>query len=145
MDNFHNITDEDKETGFIYVLRSLSDKPEIRSIKNLYKIGFSKTSPEERIKNASQDPTYLMAPVSIVTAFKCFNMNPQKLEQLLQTFFGSACLNVDVFDGEGKRYIPREWFIAPISIIEQALQLILDGSVVHYQYDPEKEGIVERL
>lgn len=141
LDNFHNITDEDKETGFIYVLRSLSDKPEIKSIENLYKIGFSKTSPEERIKNASQDPTYLMAPVSIVTAFKCFNMNPQKLEQLLHTFFGSACLNVDVFDGEGKRYIPREWFIAPISIIEQAINFVMNGEIINYRYNPEKEII----
>jgi hypothetical protein len=141
LDNFHNITDEDKETGFIYVLRSLSDNPEIKSIENLYKIGFSKTSPEERIKNASQDPTYLMAPVSIVTAFKCFNMNPQKLEQLLHTFFGSACLNVDVFDGEGKRYIPREWFIAPISIIEQAINFILNGNIIHYYYDADREEI----
>jgi len=141
LNNFYNITEEDEETGFIYVLKSLSDKPKIKSIKNLYKIGFSKTSPEERIKNASQDPTYLMAPVLIVTAFKCFNMNPQKLEQLLHTFFGSSCLNVDVFDNEGRRHIPREWFIAPLEIIEQAIHFILNGEIVHYRYDLEKEEI----
>ncbi len=141
LNNFYNITEEDKETGFIYVLKSLSDKPKIKSIKNLYKIGFSKTSPEERIKNASQDPTYLMAPVLIVTAFKCFNMNPQKLEQLLHTFFGSSCLNVDVFDNEGRRHIPREWFIAPLEIIEQAIHFVLNGEIVHYRYDLEKEEI----
>ncbi len=123
------------------MLRSLSDKPEIKSIKHLYKIGFSKTSPEERIKNASQDPTYLMASVSIVTAFKCFNMNPQKLEQLLHTFFGSACLNVDIFDENGRRYIPREWFVVPLSIIEQAIHLVMNGEIINYRYNAEREII----
>ena len=144
LDNFHNITDEDKETGFIYVLRSLSDKPEIKSIQNLYKIGFSKIPVEDRIKNAALEPTYLMAPVLIVTAFRCFNMNPQKLEQLLHTFFGSSCLNVDVFDNEGRRHIPREWFIAPLGIIEQAIHFVLNEEIIHYRYDLEKEGIFGR-
>jgi hypothetical protein len=90
LNNFHNITKEDLETGYIYVVKSLSDKPEISSIKNLFKIGFSKIPVEERIKNATQEPTYLMAPVKIVTSFKCFNMNPQKLEQLLHNFFGES-------------------------------------------------------
>ena len=144
LDNFYNITDEDKETGYIYVLRSLSDKQEIKSIKNLYKIGFSKIPVEERIKNAALEPTYLMAPVLIVTAFRCFNMNPQKLEQLLHTFFGSSCLNVDVFDNEGRRHIPREWFIAPLEIIEQAIHFVLSGEIVHYRYDLEKEEIFQR-
>ncbi len=144
LDNFYNITDEDKETGYIYVLRSLSDKQEIKSIKNLYKIGFSKIPVEERIKNAALEPTYLMAPVLIVTAFRCFNMNPQKLEQLLHTFFGSSCLNVDVFDNEGRRHIPREWFIAPLEIIEQAIHFVLNEEIVHYRYDLEKEEISGR-
>jgi len=144
LDNFYNITDDDKETGYIYVLRSLSDKQEIKSIKNLYKIGFSKIPVEERIKYAALEPTYLMAPVLIVTAFRCFNMNPQKLEQLLHTFFGSSCLNVDVFDNEGRRHIPREWFIAPLEIIEQAIHFVLNGEIVHYRYDLEKEEISGR-
>lgn len=144
LDNFYNITKDDQETGYIYVVKSLSDKQEIKSIKNLYKIGFSKISAEERIKNSAQDPTYLMASVKIVTAFKCFNMNPQKLEQLLHNFFGSSCLNVDVFDNEGRRHIPREWFIAPLEIIEQAIHFVLSGEIVHYRYDLEKEKIFQR-
>ena len=142
--NFYNITKDDQETGYIYVVKSLSDKQEIKSIKNLYKIGFSKISVEERIKNSTQDPTYLMASVKIVTVFKCFNMNPQKLEQLLHNFFGSSCLNVDVFDNEGRRHIPREWFIAPLEIIEQAIHFVLSGEIVHYRYDLEKEKIFQR-
>lgn len=144
LDGFSNITSDDTETGYIYVLKSRSPRPEIQSIRNLYKIGFSRVPVEERIKNAAIEPTYLMAPVSIVTAFRCYNMNPQKLELLLHTFFGSACLDVDVFDAAGKRYVPREWFIAPLEIIEQAIHFLMSGEIVHYRYDPEKEQIAGR-
>ena len=59
---------------------------------NLFKIGYSKTDVEERIKNAEKEPTYLMAPVIIKGVWKCYNMNPQKFEHLLHTFFGNSCL-----------------------------------------------------
>lgn len=107
-EKFSNVTDEDKESGYIYILKSKSTKKEIREIQNLYKIGYSTVAVEERIKNAAKEPTYLMAEVHIVMTYKCFNMNPQKLEHLLHTFFGEACLNLDVFDEAGNRHTPRE-------------------------------------
>ena len=143
-DKFSGITDEDEETGFIYILKSLSKEPKIQSIDNLYKIGFSKIPVEERIKNAEKEPTYLMAPVQIVSAFKCFNLNPQKLEQLLHQFFGTACLNLDIFDNTGKRHMPREWFIAPLDIIQQTIQLLLNGKVIDYGFDAQKQEIVKK-
>lgn len=139
-----NSENEDVTTGYIYVLKSLSTKPEIQSISNLYKIGFSRVPIEERIKNAAMEPTYLMAAVSIVSGYQCYNINPQKLEQLLHKFFGSACLNLDVFDNDGRRHIPREWFIAPVDIIEQAILFVLNGDIVNYRYDVEKQIIVGR-
>lgn len=142
--SINNITEEDSSTGYLYILSSKSSNTEIESIKNLYKIGYSSTPVEDRIKNAENDPTYLMAPVKIITAFQCFNFNPQKLEQLLHTFFGKACLNVDIFDKDGRRHTPREWFIAPLPIIEDAIQLILSGEIIHYRYNPEIEAVEGR-
>jgi hypothetical protein len=144
LDSFDNVFDEDQETGFIYVLKSRSDRPEIKSIENLFKIGFCRGAVEDRVKNAAQDPTFLMAPVAIVTAFKCFNMNPVKLEQLLHRFFGKWCLDVDVVDRDGQRHIPREWFIAPIDVIEQAIHFVISGEIVQFQYDGERRQIVGR-
>ena len=144
LDGFSNITEEDEETGYIYVLRSLSGKPEVQSIEHLYKIGYSTVPVEQRIKNAENEPTYLMASVHIVEAYQCYNMNPQKLEQLLHNFFGSSCLNIDIFDGDGKRHTPREWFIAPLDIIEQAIHFVLNGDIVNYRYDPDKQEIIGR-
>jgi hypothetical protein len=144
IERFSNVTEEDEEAGFIYILKSIGDRPEIKSIPDLYKIGFSTTHVEERIKNAINEPTYLFAEVDPVAVFKCFNMNTQKFELLLHNFFGSSCLNVDVYGKNGQRYTPREWFIAPIKIIEQAIQLIINGKIVSYRYDPIENQIVVR-
>lgn len=143
-DQFGVITEEDEEAGYIYVLKSKSKDEKIASVQNLYKIGYSKTEVEERIKNAEKQPTYLMAPVTIMGVWKGYNMNPQKLEQLLHNFFGNSCLNVDVFDDKGIRHTPQEWFIAPIEVIEQAIELIINGKIVNYKFDAENLSIVGR-
>lgn len=144
IERFSAVTNEDAEAGYIYVLRSKSTDNRIATIQNLYKIGYSKTEVAERIKNAEKEPTYLMAPVDYIAGWKCFNMNPQKFEQLIHNFFGSSCLDIDVFDEKGKRYMPREWFIAPIDVIEQAIELIINGKVIHYRYDAENLTIIKR-
>lgn len=133
---FNQITEKDHAFGYIYVLQSKSNDPAIKDLKDLYKIGYSSTEISDRLKNASKEPTYLMADVKLVMSFKCYNMNPQKLEMLLHNFFGSACLNIDIFDDKGHRHTPREWFIAPLNIIEEAVELVLNGKIINYKYDP---------
>lgn len=144
IENFSNITDEDEAAGYIYVLRSKSKDERIIAIDNLFKIGYSKDAVEERIKNAEKDPTYLMAQVKIITSWKCYNMNPQKLELLLHNFFGKSCLNIDIFDEKKRRHTPREWFVAPIEVIEQAIELIISGEVINYYYDETNCWIAKR-
>ena len=141
-ESFGGIVEDDKETGHIYVASSLSNKKEISTTENLYKIGYSTTTVEQRIRNAENDPTYLMAPVKIVSAWKCFNMNTQKFEQLIQRFFGKTCLDIDVFDNKGKRHRPREWFIVPLEVIEQVIVLIISGEIVNYRYDEGNQVII---
>jgi hypothetical protein len=142
LEKFNVITNDDESAGYIYVLKSKSTDINITSIQNLYKIGYSKIDVQERIKNAEKEPTYLMAPVIIKGAWQCYNMNPQKLEQLLHNFFGNSCLEIDVFDEKGKRHTPREWFIAPIEVIEQAIELIINGKIVNYKFDAENMTII---
>jgi len=138
------INDDDKETGYIYVLRSLSESPQIMAIRNLFKIGFSTTAVEQRIQNAENDPTYLMAPVLVVSTYKCFNMNPQKFERLIHRFFNESCLDLEITDKSGNKYMPKEWFIAPISVIEKTIELIISGEIINYSYNKEK-GIIEKV
>ena len=142
--SFTGISEEDKEAGYIYVLKSKSKKPEISSVENLYKIGFASNSVDERIKNAEHEPTYLMAPVQEIASWKCYNMNAKKFEQLIQRFFGTSCLEVDVFDKKGIRHSPREWFVVPMEEIESAISLIISGKIVDYKYDVKYQKIIPR-
>jgi hypothetical protein len=144
LDGMLGIQEGDQASGYIYILQSLSANPYIKSIQNLYKIGYARTSVEKRIANAEKEPTYLMATVHHVSSYKCFNMNAQKFENLLHTFFGKACLDIEVADSDGKMCKPREWFIAPLKAIEMAIQLLDNGEIVHYRYDLNSEQVVER-
>ncbi|MDA3853032.1 MAG: GIY-YIG nuclease family protein [Bacteroidales bacterium] len=142
--SFGGITKDDNAVGYIYVLKSKSTDERIASISNLFKIGYSTTDVTERIQNAENEPTYLMAKVDYISGWQCYNMNPQKFEQLIHNFFGASCLELDVFDEKGKRHTPREWFIVPLEIIEQVVALIITGEVVNYCYDVEGECVVGR-
>ncbi|OHE08649.1 MAG: hypothetical protein A3J96_05040 [Sulfurimonas sp. RIFOXYC2_FULL_36_7] len=142
LDKLSQITEEDTKSGYIYILESLSKEDKITTIKNLYKIGYSTTDVKERIKNAINEPTYLMAAVRIVAVYETYNMNTQKFEQLIHRFFGKVCLNVDIFGSNAKRYTPREWFIAPLEIVEQAIELIITGEIINYRYDEKNEDLV---
>lgn len=140
--NFFN--EHDMFSGYIYVLKSMSKKPEVASISDLYKIGFTSDSVENRIKNAKNDPTFLMDEVQIVRTYKCANFNSQKLEQLVHKFLGEVCLDLNIFDSNGISYSPREWFVAPIEVIEEAISLIINNSILEYQYDFKMRKIVKR-
>ena len=130
----HAVNEEDVKTGYIYVLKSLSKDAKIQTIENLYKIGFSSTPIEERIKNAEQEPTYLMSWVHLCMSVECYNMNPQKFEKIIHTFFGKSCINLDIFDKDGRRHSPREWFSVPFETIEQAIDLIVGGEILDHEY-----------
>lgn len=137
-----DITEDDEQSGYIYVLQSLSSDPVIASTKDLYKIGFSSGSVEDRIKNAASDPTYLMAPVKIIATYRCYNMTPQKFEHLLHRFFIKARLDVEVTDKLSEQYVPDEWFIVPFDVIDQAITLVENREIVHYIYDHVDQKIV---
>jgi hypothetical protein len=135
------VKEEDVESGWIYVLKSESNNPKISSIKDLYKIGFASNSVDDRIKNAKNEATYLFAEVKKIATYKVYNRNADKLESLLHRFFASACLDIDLFDEKGQRLNPREWFVIPFVIIEEAIELILNESIINYKYDIENKII----
>ena len=120
----------DVESGTIYVLRSLSKDPEIASLKNLYKIGFTTTPLEVRTANAKNEPTYLCAGVETVATWRVYNVKSSTFESLIHKLFGSVQLQVTV---DGKR--PKEWYVVPFPIIEQAVMYIINGQPVAYDKD----------
>ena len=142
--NANIVKEEDSETGWIYILKSKSTNKDISSIKDLYKIGYSTVPVLERIKNASKEPTYLMADVAIEASYKTYNLNAQKFELLIHRFFSEACLNIDINDDKGRRITPREWFAVPLPVIDKAISLILSGEIVKYKYDSVQMSLIKK-
>lgn len=138
------VGDADQESGHVYVLRSLSTDPQVSSIQNLHKIGFSTTTVEKRIANAAGSPTYLMAPVEIVADYRAYNLRASALEHLLHRVFASVRLDITQINREGKNYDPSEWFVVPLSVINQAISMIMSGEITDYVYDPAMQRLVER-
>ena len=122
-----SVKSDDVESGVIYVLRSLSNNPGISSIANLYKIGFTTTSLEVRLANAKNEPTYLCADVEVVAQWRVYNVKSSVIENLIHKLFDCVQLQVNV---NGK--CPKEWFVVPLNVIEQAVMCIVKGKAVIY-------------
>jgi hypothetical protein len=136
--------EEDVSSGTIYVLRSLSDHPFIAEHRELiHKIGVTGGKVEIRIVDAKNDPTYLLADVEVVATYKLADINRTKLENLFHRIFASAQLDLAIQDRFGHPVRPREWFLVPLSVIDEAVERIRDGSITRVIYDPATARLVE--
>jgi len=127
---------QDRITGCIYVVKSLSAQPDIARLDGqLFKIGFTTGSLEDRIRSAPDDPTFLMAPVRPVLSYEAINLNANKFENIVHRFFAESRLDIEIKDRFGKPIRPREWFLLPLPIIERAVPMIIDGSILRHRYD----------
>lgn len=130
-------SEDDQESGTVYVLRSLSDHLTIKENREIvHKIGVTGGAVEKRFANAKNDPTFLMADVEIVATYKLSNINRTKLENIIHRFFSAARLDIEIMDRFGKPVKAREWFLVPIFIINEMVEKIKDGTVSNYYYDP---------
>ncbi|HFD7036470.1 GIY-YIG nuclease family protein [Klebsiella michiganensis] len=132
-------------TGLVYVLATHSTQPALQRYKSdLYKIGFTEGTIEERIKHAEKDKTFLEAPVRVVMSTQCFNINSHKLEALIHGFLGKQRLNITLRGLDGKTYNPREWFHAPLATILLVIKYILNGTISQYRMDNTTGKIIAK-
>lgn len=129
--------DEDLTSGTIYVLRSKSDHPLVAEHREvLHKIGVTGGDVQMRVSGAKVDPTFLLAEVEIVATYRLFNVNRTKLENIIHRVFDPARLDIEIKDRFNSPVVPREWFLVPVFVIDEAVERIKDGSITNYIYDP---------
>lgn len=129
--------DGEAETGTIYVLRSKSDHPFVAEHREVvHKIGVTRGSIDTRISGAEKSSTYLLAGVDVVATYKVYGVNCQKLESLLHKVFAAAQLDLTIPDRFGHMVKPREWFVVPLSVINDAVERIRDRSITSCRYSP---------
>lgn len=136
---------DDIETGTIYVLRSLSSHPFVAEHRELiHKIGVTGGDVQARIAGAEKDATYLLAGVEVVATYKLHNLNRTRLENIFHRLFGAAQLDLTIEDRFGYPVKPREWFLVPLQVIDEAVQRIRDGSITDAIYDPQTARLVSQ-
>ena len=133
---------EHETMGYLYILRSLSTNPDLKLIPNLFKIGLTEGLVEDRIRNAKNDPTYLMSEVVIVQKYRVANITPNFFETVLHRLFDNVRLSIEVADRNGIFKQPKEWFSVPYVVIDQAMNLIITGEIVDYVYDSAKLELI---
>jgi hypothetical protein len=134
---------DDIETGTIYVLRSRSSHPFVAEHRELiHKIGVTGGKVETRIAGAEKDATYMLADVEVVATYTLHNLNRIKLENIFHRLFGAAQLDLTIEDRFGNPVKPREWFLVPLHVIDEAVQRIRDGSITDVLYDPKTALLV---
>lgn len=135
---------DDLASGTIYVLRSQSDDPTVAAHRGLlHKIGVTGGDVKQRIAAARFDPTFLLAEVEVVATYQLFNINRARLENLIHRVFDPARLKIEIKDRFGHPVVPREWFLVPLFVIDEAVERIKDGSITGYRYDPATAALVE--
>jgi hypothetical protein len=134
----------DEASGTIYVLRSKSDHPMVAQHRDIvHKIGVTNMSVKQRIAGARLQPTFLMADVEVVATYELFNINRSKLENLIHRIFHPARFEVEIRDRFGRPVVPREWFMVPLFVVDEAVQRIRDRSIVDFVYDPKAARLVD--
>jgi hypothetical protein len=71
-------------------------------------------------------------------------LNAKKFEQLIHKVFASACLDVEFDTKDNLRVNPREWFIVPKNVIEEAIELIMNGEIVNYKFDARIQQLIQK-
>lgn len=134
---------DDIESGTIYVLRSKSSHPFVAEHRELiHKIGVTGGKVETRIAGAEKDATYLLADVEVVATYKLHNLNRTRLENIFHRLFGAAQLDLTIEDRFGNPVKPREWFLVPLHVIDEAVERIRNGSITDVVYDPQTARLV---
>lgn len=135
--------DGDEASGTVYVLRSRSDHPVVAAHRDLlHKVGVTGGDVARRVANARLDPTFLMADVEVVATYGLFNIDRARLEGLIHRVFGPARLDIEVKDRFGNPVSPREWFLVPLFVVDEAVGRIRDGSLAGMVYDPKEARLV---
>ncbi len=136
--------EDDIESGTIYVLRSRSTHPYVTEHRDIiHKIGVTGGEVKTRIANAANDPTYLLAEVDVVASYRLYHIKRSALENILHRVFAPARLDLVIEDRFGKPVRPREWFLLPLSAIDETVRRLKDGSIVEYEYDPKSASLAK--
>lgn len=136
--------DAETPMASVYVLRSLSDDPQIRGLDHPFKIGSTRQRVEDRISGAAKDPTFLCAPVEIAAVYKVPEGTETDFEKLLHKIFADSRLDI-WFEKEGRvGDSATEWFDVPLEAIDEAIGLLEAGTIERFTWNRDQSRFTLR-
>lgn len=138
-----NLLKDEGVTGTLYVLRTLSDDPQVSGYPNLHKIGYTTTSLEKRLARAPFEPAYLNAPVEVVASYTLYGLNVGKVEKTMHRLFAPARLSIKQTAANGQSINIVEWFDVPLPVIDKAVDLLGKNQLHGYSYNHETRQLVK--
>lgn len=109
-------------TGFVYVLRSLSNKPEVQG---LLKVGTTSGEVEDRIAHAETQSTFLFAPVEIIETYELVGHSAKEAEQRIHRALRPYHMALRVTGPDGRSFSSVEWFKVTPELVEKAIKQVL--------------------
>lgn len=113
---------EGARTGIVYVLRSLSDKPEATG---LLKVGTTAGTVEDRIARAETQSTFLFSPVEVVETYELIGHSAKEAENLIHRALRSYHVALRVTGPDGRSFSATEWFKVSPELVEAAIRTAL--------------------
>lgn len=113
-----------QKTGYVYVVKYAGENQQIRSMQNLYKIGYA-ADVKKRLANTVNESTYLYAPVQLVAEFEIQNISAHKVEKYLHNVFSDCRLLVDMAAPNGKKIDATEWYIVEKEKIKEEIDKMI--------------------
>lgn len=144
VDDFNNTERKAVRTGQIYIVKTKSDNPVLTAVPNLFKIGFTKNTVEERAKNAERDIAFLEAPIEVMARADCFDLDPRSLESLVHGFLYAQRLQITLKSKNGSTYKPKEWFSVSLEDAKEIILRIADNTIVQYRMDNTTNRLVKK-
>lgn len=127
--------DKRQLTGVIYIAKLIDTPDNLAHYKNLHKIGFSTLTGEVRTKNSIRDTAFLQQAVDIIAEWEVYDANARSVESVLHAFFYDQRVKVSLKGSDDKIYKATEWFDAPLTEIEKAINLVISGDIKDYRMD----------
>lgn len=110
---------EGAQTGFVYVLRSRSDKPQV---KGLLKVGTTAGAVEDRIARSETQGAFLFAPVEIVETYALVGHDAKQAERLIHAGLRSFHVPLQVVGPDGRKFNATEWFRTDVETIAAVVE-----------------------
>lgn len=139
-----NFGDKRQLTGVIYIAKLIDTPDNLAHYKNLHKIGFSTLTGEARTKHSIRDTAFLQQAVDIIAEWEVYDANARSVEGVLHAFFYDQRVKVSLKGSDDKVYKATEWFDAPLTEIEKAINLVISGDIKDYRMDSAGSKILPK-